>query len=59
MHHGFGGTNGRGVRITVVCGPVTDTEAGVTYLERTIGVTAVNALSHTDKLISILSPVIA
>ena len=49
----------RGVQITVVCGPVTDTEAGVTYLERTIGVPAVNAVSQPDKLLNILTPVLA
>lgn len=49
----------RGVQISVACGPVTDTEAGVTYLERTIGVPAVNALSDPDKLLNILSPVLA
>ncbi len=49
----------RGVSITVVCGPSTDTEAGVTYLERTIGVPAANALTDPQKLMGILSPVLA
>lgn len=49
----------RGVPITVVCGPATDTEAGVTYLEKAIGLPAANALTDPAKLLSILSPVLA
>jgi hypothetical protein len=49
----------RGVKVTVVCGPATDTEAGVTYLERTIGVAAANALTEPDRLLSIVTPVLA
>jgi hypothetical protein len=48
-----------GVPITVVCGPATDTEAGVTYLERTIGLPAANALTDPAKLLSIVTPVLA
>ena len=40
-------------------GPVTDTEAGVTYLEKTVGVPAVNALAQSDRLLELLSPVMA
>jgi hypothetical protein len=49
----------RGVPVTVVCGPATDTEAGVVYLERTIGVRAANALTEPQKLMEILTPVLA
>src|SRR5258706_364160 len=49
----------RGIGVTVVCGPATDTEAGVTYLEKTIGVPAANALTDSQKLLSLLSPVLA
>ncbi len=48
-----------GLPVTVVCGPATDTEAGVSYLERTIGVPAANALTDPGKLLSILTPVLA
>ncbi len=48
----------RGVTVTAFCGPVTDTEAGVTYLERTIGVPAANSLTEPEKLMGILSPVL-
>jgi len=49
----------RGIAVTVVCGPATDTEAGVTYLEKTIGVPAANALTDPRKLLGLLSPVLA
>ena len=49
----------RGVDVTVLCGPVTDTEAGVTYLEKTVGVPAVNAPAQPDRLLELLSPVLA
>jgi hypothetical protein len=49
----------RGIAVTVVCGPATDTEAGVTYLEKTIGVPAANAITESQKLLSLLSPVLA
>jgi hypothetical protein len=49
----------RGVQVTVVSGPATDTEAGVTYLERTIGVPAANSQTDPKKLLSILTPVLA
>lgn len=49
----------KGVKITVFCGPATDTEAGVTYLERVIGVPAANSLTDPQKLLQILSPVLA
>ena len=48
----------RGVPVTVVCGPATDTEAGVTYLERTLGLRAANALTEPEKLLSIITPVL-
>jgi hypothetical protein len=48
----------KGVRVTAFCGPVTDTEAGVTYLERTVGIPAANSLSDPVKLMGILSPVL-
>ncbi len=48
-----------GVPITVVCGPATDTVAGVTYLERSMGLAAANALTEPAKLLSLLSPVLA
>ena len=37
--------------------PATDTEAGVTYLEKTIGIAAANALTDSQKLLNLLSPV--
>jgi hypothetical protein len=49
----------RGIAVTVVCGPATDTEAGVTYLEKTIGIPAANALTDSQKLLNLLSPVLA
>jgi hypothetical protein len=49
----------RGIPVTVVCGPATDTEAGVTYLEKTIGVPAANALTDSQKLLHLLTPVLA
>ena len=49
----------RGVPVTVVSGPATDTEAGVTYLERTIGVAAANSQTDPQKLLNILTPVLA
>src|SRR6185369_6301825 len=48
----------RGVPVTVVCGPATDTEAGVTYLEKTIGVPAANALTDSQKLLNLLTPMV-
>jgi hypothetical protein len=48
-----------GVPVTVVCGPATDTVAGVTYLEKNLGLPAANALTNPEKLLSILSPVLA
>jgi hypothetical protein len=48
----------RGVGVTVFSGPVTDTEAGVTYLERTLGVRAANAHTQLDKLLDLLTPVL-
>jgi hypothetical protein len=48
----------RGVPVTVVCGPATDTEAGVTYLEKTIGVPAANALTDSQKLLNLLAPMV-
>jgi len=49
----------RGIHVTVVCGPATDTEAGVTYLEKTIRIPAANALTDSQKLLNLLSPVLA
>jgi hypothetical protein len=49
----------RGITVTVVCGPATDTEAGVTYLEKTIGIPAANALTDSQKLLNLLSPVLS
>ncbi len=48
----------KGVEITVFSGPATDTEAGVTYIERTLGIPAANALTDPGKLIRVLSPVV-
>jgi len=48
----------KGVNVTAFCGPVTDTEAGVTYLERTMGIPAANSLTNPEKLMGILSPVL-
>ncbi len=49
----------KGVPVTVFCGPVTDTEAGVSYLERTMGIPAANSLTDPEKLMGIISPVLA
>jgi hypothetical protein len=49
----------RGIHVTAVCGPATDTEAGVTYLEKTIGIPAANALTDSQKLLNLLTPVLA
>jgi hypothetical protein len=49
----------RGVQVTVVSGPATDTDAGVSYLERTIGVPAANSQTNPRKLLDILTPVLA
>jgi len=49
----------RGVPITVFSGPATDTEAGVTWLEKTLGVRAANSLTEPAKLLEILTPVLA
>jgi hypothetical protein len=48
----------RGVPITVVSGPATDTEAGVTWLEKTLGLRAANSLTDPAKLLGILSPMV-
>jgi len=49
----------RGVPITVISGPATDTEAGVTWLEKSLGVRAANSLTEPAKLLEILTPVLA
>jgi hypothetical protein len=49
----------RGVPITVVTGPATDTEAGVTWIERTLGLRAANTLTEPAKLLELLTPVLA
>jgi hypothetical protein len=49
----------RGIPLTVVCGPATDTEAGVSYLEKTLGIPAANALTDSQKLLNLLTPVLA
>jgi hypothetical protein len=48
----------RGIAVTVVSGPATDNESGVTYLEKTIGVPAANSLTDSQKLLTLLSPVL-
>lgn len=48
----------RGIKITAVCGPATDTEAGITYLEKTLGLPAANALTDSQKLLHLLTPVL-
>jgi hypothetical protein len=48
----------RGIRISAVSGPATDTEAGVTYLEKTLGIPAANAMTDSQKLLNLLSPVL-
>ncbi len=49
----------RGVKVSVISGPVTDTEAGVTYLERTLGIPAANSLTDPERFMGILTPVLA
>jgi hypothetical protein len=49
----------RGIKIAAVSGPATDTEAGVTYLEKVIGLPAANALTDSQKLLNLLSPVLS
>jgi hypothetical protein len=49
----------RSIPVTVVCGPATDTDAGVTYIEKTIGVPAANALTDSQKLLSLLTQKLA
>ena len=49
----------RGVPITVFTGPATDTEAGVTWLEKSLGIRAANSLTEPAKLLEILTPVLA
>lgn len=49
----------RGVPITVVTGPATDTEAGVTWIEKSLGLRAANALTEPAKLLDLLTPVLA
>jgi hypothetical protein len=48
----------RGIKVTVVSGPATDTEAGVTFLEKTVGMPAANALTDSQKLLNLLCPVL-
>lgn len=47
----------RGVKVKVFCGPVTETEAGVTHLESYVGAPAVNALTDPEKLVDLVAPV--
>ncbi len=49
----------KGIKITCVCGPATDTVAGTTYIEGMIGLPAANALTEPAKLMEVLAPVIA
>jgi hypothetical protein len=49
----------RGVPITVVTGPATDTEAGVTWIEKSLGLRAANALTEPAKLLELITPVLA
>jgi hypothetical protein len=45
----------KGINITVVCGPVTDSVAGTSYIEKRMGIPAVNAVADPDKLFKVLS----
>lgn len=49
----------KGIKVTCVCGPATDTVAGTTYIEGMIGLPAANALTEPAKLMEILGPVVA
>jgi hypothetical protein len=49
----------RGVKVSVFCGPVTDTEAGMKYLETAVGAPAVNISTHPGKLVDLVTPVTA
>jgi hypothetical protein len=49
----------KGIRISCICGPATDSVAGTTYLEGIIGLPAANALTESAKLMEILAPVVA
>lgn len=49
----------RGIKVTAVAGPATDTEAGVTYLEKTLGIPAANALTDSQKLLNLVAPVLS
>ncbi len=45
----------KGIEITVMCGPVTDSVAGTSYIEKRMGIPAVNAVAEPDKLYKVLS----
>ena len=47
----------KGVDVKVFCGPVTETEAGVTHLESSVGAPAINALTDPEKLVDLVAPV--
>jgi hypothetical protein len=48
----------KGIKITCVCGPATDSVAGSTYIEGVIGLPAANALTESAKLMEILAPAV-
>lgn len=49
----------KGIKITCVCGPATDSVAGTTYLEGMLGLPAANALTEPAKVMEILAPAVA
>jgi hypothetical protein len=48
----------RGVPVTLVTGPATDTEAGVTCLRTSVGLPAANALTDPAKMVRLLAPLV-
>ena len=55
MYGGVELLKSKGIDITVVCGPVTDSVAGTSYIEKRMGIPAVNAVADPDKLFKVLS----
>ncbi len=49
----------KGLKITAICGPATDSVAGTSYIEGMLAVPAANALTEPAKLMEILSPAVA
>ncbi len=49
----------KGIQVTCVSGPATDSVAGTTYIEGVIGLPAANALTEPAKLMEILAPAVA